>query len=338
MECKTKYDKIKLIAGRSNPELANLIAQKMGLELTKIKITDFGNTEIGVEIKETIRGFHCFVIQTGGSYQGRSINDHLMELYALIHACRLSSAKSVNVIMPSYAYARSDKKDAPRVPIMGSCQALIFHSLGVNRLVCMDLHSGQIQGFSQEPLDNLYAIKLHIDNLRQALFSGLSKEHIEENFVLASPDIGGAKRIESYAKRMGLRHVIMHKHRDYDKPGTVVNTVLIGCQSDVSNKVVIIIDDIFDSFGTINSAVNELVKNGVSGVYAVATHGIFSGQAFDKINNNKYILGVFVTNTLPQEENLKKCNKLRIVDTSDVFAEVITRLRSGKGISELFDN
>lgn len=331
--------KVKLIAGRSNPELATLISNRLGIPLTKINISDFANTELGVEIKESVRGHHCYIIQTGGAYMGRSINDHLQELYGLIHACKLSSAKSVNIIMPCYAYARSDKKDAPRVPIMGSCQAMIFHSLGVNRLVSMDLHAGQIQGFSQEPFDNLYGMKLHIDNLNESVFKGLSKEEIAEKYVLASPDIGGAKRTESYAKKLGMPHVLMHKHRNYDLPGTVLNTLLIGCQGAVAGKTVIVIDDIFDSFGTINSAVNELVRNGAKGVIAVATHGIFSGQAIDRINNNDFIKKVIVTNTLPQAENIAKCNKLQVVDTSQLFASVIERLRTGEqGISALFSD
>ncbi|QKF94578.1 ribose-phosphate pyrophosphokinase [Fadolivirus algeromassiliense] len=330
--------RVKLIAGRSNPELSELISSKLGIPLTKVKISDFGNTEIGVEINESIRGFHVFIIQTGGSYQGRSINDHLQELYGLIQACKLSSAKSVNLIMPCYAYARSDKKDKPRTPINASCQALIYQSLGIDRIVSMDLHAGQIQGMLPTiPFDNLYGKKLHIDNLKNTVFKGLTDDQIKNQFVLAAPDVGAAKMIESYAKLLGIKHVLMHKHRNYDVASTVLNTVLIGEDNAVLDKTVIIIDDIFDSFGTINSATDELVKHGAKSVMAIATHGIFSGQAFDKINNNKYIERVIVTNTLPQLENAKKSAKLQIVDTSDLFVEVIKRLRTGTGgISELF--
>lgn len=330
--------RVKIVAGRSNPELAESISSKLGIPLVKVKITDYGNTEIGVEIIESIRGFHVYIIQTGAPYQDRTVNDHLQELYNLIQACTLSSAKTVTLIMPCYAYARSDKKDAPRVSIMAATQTLIYQTLGVTRIIAMDLHAGQIQGMSPIiPFDNLYGKKLQIENLKNTIFKGLSEDQIKNQFILAAPDVGAAKMIESYAKQLGIKHVLMHKHRNYDVPSTISNTILVGEDSNIIDKTVIIIDDIFDSFGTINSATNELIKHGAKNVIAIATHGIFSGQAFDKINNNKYIERVIVTNTIPQYENLKKTNKLYIVDTSDLFVEVIKRLRTGTGgISELF--
>jgi ribose-phosphate pyrophosphokinase len=177
--------KIKLIAGRSNPELAGLISKQLKIPLTPVKIVDFSNSEISIEISENVRGDHVFIIQTGGQYQGRTINDHLQELYAMIHAVKLASAKTINLIMPCYSYARGDKKDKPRVPIMGSVQALIFTSLGVTHVVSMDLHAGQIQGFFQQiPMDNLYGIKLHCDNLKSTVFKGLSEDEVHEKFVL----------------------------------------------------------------------------------------------------------------------------------------------------------
>ena len=331
-----KMCKVKLIAGRSNLELAQGISERLDIQLTDLKITDFNNTELNTTIQETVRGFDVFIIQTGGFYQDRSINDHLVELFAIIHACKLSSAKSITVIMPCYAYARSDKHDMPRVPIMGSCLAHILQSVGVDRIVSMDLHSGQIQGFFQIPMDNLYGINLHIENFKNVLFKGLSKDEINENFVLASPDIGAARRIEAYAKRLGMKHVLMHKHRNYDLPGTVLNSILIGEPNVVCGKSIILIDDIFDSFGTVNAAIDELIKHGAKNAFAVATHGIFSGEAFDKINNNKFIEKVIVMNTIPQLDNLKKTDKLQIIDISDLFSQVIMTIQTGGSVSKLF--
>lgn len=330
-------EKIRLISGSSNAELAILISKRLNIKLVDMKITDFANTEIGVVINEVIRNHHIYIVQTGGAYGSKSINDHLMELYALIHACVLSSAKSVNVIMPCYAYARSDKKDGTRSSIMGSCQANILQSLGVKRIISMDLHAGQIQGFfTKIPMDNLYGINLHIENLKKTVFLNMTQEEINEKFVLAAPDEGATKRIEIYANKMGMKHVLMHKHRNYDIPGVVLNTILVGAQDAVKGKTVIVIDDMFDTFGTINSAATELVSMGAKSVIAASTHGILSGQAIDKINENKFIEKVIVTNTLPQTENLKKTQKLQVIDTSELFAETIFRLQTGAGLSGLF--
>ena len=337
MSISKKMRKTKLIAGRSNPELAKGISEKLDIPLTPIKITDFGNTELDVAIHETVREFHVFVIQTGGFYQGRSVNDHLIELFAIIHACKLSGAKSINVIMPCYAYARSDKKCQSRVCVMASCIAPMFQQLGVKRIVSMDLHAGQIQGFYQIPMDNIYGINLLIENFKTVLFDGLSKSEINDKYVLVAPDVGAAKVIEKYAKHLEMKHVIMHKHRDYDNPNVVFNSILIGESDSINNKTVIIIDDIVDSFGTMNAAVNTLIKHGAKNAIVVATHGLYSGQAFEKINDNEFIEKIVVINTLPQCENLQKTSKLQVIDASETFAEVIKRLRVGNvSISELF--
>jgi len=328
--------KTKILCGRSHTELGESVASKIGIPLTKVKVTDFGNTEIGVEISESVRGFHVFIIQTGGPHGGRSINDHLMELYQIVDACVLSSAKSVSVIIPCYPYARSDKKDSPRVSIMGACVTRMLINLGVRRIVAMDLHASQIQGFSSVPFDNLYAIKIHCDNLTSTIFRDLEKEELNERFVLVSPDVGGVKRVEAYAVRLGLGHVIMHKHRNYDKPGTVDGTTLVGRNGDITGKTAMIIDDIIDSMSTMVAAANELKRFGVKDVIILVTHGIFSGPAFERINNCEFITKVIVSNTLPQIDNLQKTTKLEIVDTSDVFVSVIRAIQGGTSISSLF--
>lgn len=328
----------KLIAGRSNPELAIAIAEKLHMPLTKVKFSDFPNTEMQVQILENVRNFDVYILQTGGAAQGRSVSDHLIELFLLIQACKLSDVASITVITPCYAYARSDKKDAPRVPIGGSMLARMFESLGVNRIVAMDLHSGQIAGFLPTvPFDNLYAIRLVIDHFRQKLFAGMTQEEINKTYVLASADMGGGKRIEAYAKRLGMKHVLLHKHRNYDKVSTVDGSIMIGEEDAVRGRIVLVIDDIIDSGGTMVAAAEELAKHGAIGAFLVATHGIFSGKAAVKINNCALIKGVIVTNTLSQFENAQKIYRMNVIDTTDLFAEVITRLQTGSaGLSELF--
>jgi len=259
-----------------------------------------------------------------------------MELYEIVDACILSSAKSVSVILPCYPYARSDKKDAPRVSIMGGNVTRMLINLGVKRIVAMDLHAAQIQGFSSVPFDNLYAIKIHVDNLMNTYFTGLSKEEINSKYVLVSPDVGGVKRVEAYAIRLGVGHVIMHKHRNYNKPGTVEGTTLVGMNGNITGKIAIIIDDIVDTCGTMVAAADELNRFGVESIIIIVTHGVFSGPAFERINKCDAVQKVIVTNTLPQIANLEKCKKLEIVDTSDVFVSVIKAIQEGFSISALF--
>uniref|UniRef100_A0A6C0C9L1 ribose-phosphate diphosphokinase n=1 Tax=viral metagenome TaxID=1070528 RepID=A0A6C0C9L1_9ZZZZ len=333
----SKLHGVKLIAGRSNPELATEISKKIGVPLVPVKFVDFANTELNVEIEECVRGFHIYIIQSGCAYGGRSVNDHLFELFAMINACNLSSAKSVNLIMPCYAYARSDKKDAPRVPIMGACIATLLNSLVVKRVTSMDLHSGQIQGFfSRDPVDNLYAINTHCDNLKNSIFKGLTDEEINNKFIIASPDAGAIKRTESYAQKLNMKYVVMHKHRSYETKNTVLSTILIGAPDSVKNKTVIIIDDIVDTLGTMISAANELKLNGAKDVILVATHGLFSGAAIEKLNTCDMITNVIVTNTVPQKINQEKSSKISVVDISHLFASTIGKLQTCDSISKLF--
>jgi len=331
-----KMSQIRLLSGESNPELAKLISKQLGVPLTSIKKTVFANTEMNIEIQETVRGCDCYIIQTGGAYQGRSVNDHLMELYLLVDACRLSSARSVQVIIPCYPYARSDKKDAPRVSIAGALISRNLADLGVDRIIALDLHSGQIQGFSQIPFDNFYCMNLHIENLKNTVFKNLTKEQINEKFILVSPDVGAVKLILKYAAKLEMSHVIMNKQRNYSKPNEILKTDLIG--GDIKGKITIIIDDIIDTASTVIAAVGELIKFGASGVIIIASHGILSGPAIERINSCDAIIKVIVTNTLPQEENIMKCGKFQVVDVSNPLAKMIERLQLNDGsVSKLFD-
>lgn len=330
-------DKVRVIAGRSNIPLAESIAKYLGISLVKCTIIDFANGEIYVEIQENIRGMNVFFIQTGANApDGKlSINDYYVEALEVADACRRSDVASIGIIYPTFPYARSDKKNKPRVSIMSSVIANGLKDAGYTRIVCMDIHAGQIQGFVTMPFDNLYAIKLQLDYLRKVIFDGLTSDQINNQYILVSPDVGGSKRIRDFAKRLCMPYAIMDKQRDYSKPGTVLESVLIG--HNVKDKTAIVVDDMADSMGTMISAVNDLRIHGVNKVIIVVTHGVLSGPAIDRINNCNMISDVIVTDTIDQSVNLTNCSKLRIVETGPLFGEVIKRLGSGVSISELFE-
>lgn len=330
-------DNVKIISGRGNLELAHSISKNLNLPLTKIKLEDFQNSEIRVEIEESVRGFDVFVIQSCSKNENHSVNDFIMETCAIIRACKLSSAKSIAVILPYFPYSRSDKKDHPRVPIMGSFVSEMLVTAGANRIISLDLHAGQIQGFTNLPFDNIYCKKIFINHLKKVLFVGLSDENIKEKYVLASPDVGGAKRVDAYAKTMGLNHVLLHKQRDYSKSSVVLNSTLIGDKDMIKDKTVILIDDMLDTLGTMVSASNELIKYGAKEIILLATHGIFSGPAFDNLLKTNVIKKIYVINTLPQDKNMQKCNLIEVVDCSEILSKVIYILCNRGSISELFE-
>ncbi|CAH6418400.1 Phosphoribosylpyrophosphate synthetase [uncultured virus] len=330
-------DKVKLIAGRSNRELAQKIADALKLPLVKCKIDTFGNGEIYVEIEENIRGTNVFFIQTGaGSADGkRSINDHYVEAIEIADACIRSDAASVGIIYATFPYARSDKKDKPRVAIMSSAIAKGLKTAGYSRIICMDIHAAQTQGVVKIPFDNLYAIKLHIKNFRQTILAGLTQEQIDEQYVLVAPDMGSSKRIRAYANKLHMSHAVMDKQRDYSKASVVEKSILMG--GDVKGKTAIVIDDMADTMGTMAAAARDLSNRGAKDVIVVVTHGILSGPAIELINGCEFISQVIVTDTIDQSVNITKSGKIKIVGTADVFAEVIRRLTCGGSLSELFE-
>lgn len=329
-----KLAQVKLIAGRSNPKLAQEIADYIGIKPIKCKIIDFANKEIYVEIEESIRGHDVYFIQTGSSNQN-SINDYFVEALQVADACRRCDAKSISIVYTLFPYARSDKKDKPRVAIMSSVIANMLIASGYSRIITMDIHSGQSQGFIDKPFDNLYAKNIHIENLRKTIFKDCDK--INEEFILVAPDMGSSKRIRAYAEKLQISHAVMEKQRDYSKPGTVSKSVLMADEAVVRGKTAIVIDDIADSFGTMIAAVNDLLTHGIINVIVIVTHGIFSGQAIERINNCKELIAVIVTDTVDQTEHMKACSKISVVPTAAVFGEVITRIILGGSIATMFD-
>ena len=336
MSYKGKLEDIKLIAGRSNMQLAKLISTKLGIPLLNRCLDDFANRELKVELSESVRNADIFILQTGCSHSNHSINDYLIELVAMADACRRSSSRSITALIPCYPYSRSDKKDHPRVPIMGAVVATMLKTAGISRIVSMDLHSGQIQGFCDEGFDNLFAINLHINNLNEKYFKGMTVNEINDNFVLVSPDNGGIKRIEAYAQKLRMNYVTMHKQRDYTKKNTVLRSVLIGDPKLLIDRTAIIIDDMVDTMGTMIATIEELKSMGLENVIIIATHGIFSPPALDRIIKSDVIKKVIVTNTIPQELNCKATDKIEVVDISDLYAKIVKRLVKGGSISKLF--
>ena len=323
-----------IISGSSHVELAQSIAKKLFQDLVPCELGFFNNGETRVKINKTIRGNDIFIVQTGYS-KDISVNDIVMETALLIDACNRSSAKSVTLIMPCYPYARQDRKDSSRVPISAKVIANLLGNSGTTRIVCMDLHASQIQGFTDCPTDNLYTIKLVYDKLHELY--RIRDESERGKYMLISPDAGAAKRTEKFHNVMKLEMCLMHKQRDYSKPGTVNKNILV-CEKDTdfSGKIAIITDDMIDSGGTFIKACETLIERGFSKVIGVITHGYFTGTALEKINASDAIEKIIVTNSIYQTANIQNCPKLEQIDVSNQLAEAIKIIHEGGSMADLF--
>ena len=324
--------------GSSHPELGVRISGLLGIPIVDCVVENFSNTEIRVEIRENVRNKDVFLIQTGSfsNYDCRSVNDNLMETMIMIDACKRSAVKSITLIMPCYPYARQDKKDEARAPISAKLVANMLTMAGIDRLIVMDLHASQIQGFFDIPVDNIYSIILLKQYLDKTMFKGLSLEELREKYILVAPDAGATKRTLKFSEKMNLNMVIMHKERNYKKKNTVNKTVLISDGDGVVGKTAIICDDMCDTAGTMVKAVETLVENGAKNVICAITHGIFSGPALERINNCPHILKVIVSNSLPQRRNMKMCDKIEMFDISPLMTKIIYCIATGESISALF--
>ena len=333
-----RIDNMVALSGSSHPELGNIVSKLTKIPLVSHVSEKFSNTEIRLEIKDNVRNRDMLIFQTG-SYNietGYSVNDNLMETMIMIDACRRSGVKSITLIMPCYPYARQDKKDESRAPISSKLVANMLTMAGIDRLIVMDLHASQIQGFFDIPVDNIYSINLLMNHLNNTYFKGMSIEDRQERFILVAPDAGAAKRTLKFGSVMNLNAVIMHKERNYKRKNTINKTVLI-CESDtIVGKTAIICDDMCDTAGTMVKAVNTLIENGARDVICAITHGIFSGPALERINKCDSIKSVIVSNSLPQEYNMKRCDKIECYDISPLVGDVIHCIGTGDSISELF--
>ena len=326
--------RIAIIQTAANPELATEITKNLSArigrepEYVKIPTTEaqFANTETNIILQESVRGRDVYIITTGAA----PVNDNIMALFLLVDACKRSSAHSVNVVMPAYPYARSDKRDH-RGPIGSAMTASLLERLGVDRLISCDIHSGQIQGFFQKAFDNLYCKNILIDKVREIAGPLLDSDHnqkMADRFLLCSPDAGGLKRIKAWAASLGINYCSMDKQRDYTQMNVVLRSQFIGNPSEVRDKYILIVDDIADTLGTMMASIRELQELGAAGVFIIITHGYFSGEAVPRINGNDFIKGVICTDSLPQTGNIDRCSKLHIVSLAPLLSEVIWRIQS----------
>jgi len=307
-----------MFSGRSNPLLAGKIADILDQELGKISIKTFSDGEIWVKYEENIRGCDVFIIQ---STNGPSEN--IMELALMVDAAVRASADTVTVVMPYFGYGRQDRKDQPRVPISSRVMVDILTALGTDRIITLDLHSTQIQGFANIPFDNLYS--------RSVLYSAIKNENLDpKHSVVLAPDIGSVKMSQGYAKTLGMYFALIDKRR-FAPNQTEVNH-LIG---ELEGMDVLIIDDMIDTAGTTVNAAKAAMEKGAKSVTAVATHGVLSGPAIDRLNKSD-IKRIIITDTISIDED-KKIDKIKIVSVASIFGEAVNRIHNGESVSALFE-
>ena len=313
-----KNNKLKIFSGRSNPSLAEKIADVLEQELGKVSIRTFSDGEIWVKYEENIRGCDVFIIQ---STNGPSEN--IMELALMVDAAVRASADTVTVVMPYFGYGRQDRKDQPRVPISSRVMVDILTALGTDRIITLDLHSTQIQGFANIPFDNLYS--------RSVLYSAIKDENLDsKNSVVLAPDIGSVKMSQSYAKTLGMYFALIDKRRFAPNQAEVNH--LIG---ELEGMDVLIIDDMIDTAGTTVNAAKAAMEKGAKSVTAVATHGVLSGPAIDRLNESD-IKKIIITDTISIDED-KQIDKIKIVSVASIFGEAVNRIHNGESVSALFE-
>ncbi len=308
---------ITIFTGNSNPLLAKRICEYLDLPLGGAKVKTFSDGEIQIEINENVRSKDVFVIQSTCC----PVNNNLIELILMVDALKRSSAKRVTAVIPYYGYARQDKKVAPRVPISAKVVANLLEVAGTNRVITMDLHAGQIQGFFDVPVDNLYAAPVILDYIR-GKFS--------ENSVIVSPDAGGVERARAFAKRVNFGLAIVDKRREM--PNMAKAMAVIG---DVKDKVAVILDDMVDTAGTLVEAAAAIKAQGAIEVHACCSHPVLSGPAVDRINDSE-LKSLIVTDTIPLNEKASKCNKIKALSISRLVGEAIIRCHKGDSVTSLF--
>lgn len=312
---------IKLLTGNSHPELANLVAERLGIELTKILVLQYSNQETSITIGESVRDEDVFILQSTAPGE---INDGLMELLIMINACKTASARRITAVIPNFPYARQDKKDKSRAPISAKLIANMLQVAGCNHVITMDLHASQIQGFFNVPVDNLYA--------EPSMLRYIRENFDWKNAVIVSPDAGGAKRATAIADRLDLNFALIHKERQ--RPNEVSRMVLVG---DVKDKIAILVDDMADTCGTLVKAAETLKQHEAKEVVAIVTHGILSGKAIEAINGSQ-LSRVVVTNTVPHAAKKELCSKLHTIDIAPTLAEACRRTHNGESVSFLFSH
>ena len=309
---------MKIFSGSAHPELTREIAEFLGLPVGQAKLRRFPDTEVSFQIDENIRGTDVFVIQPTSP----PVDEHIMELLVMIDAFRRSSAARITAVIPYYGYARQDRKDKPRVPISAKLVANILGAAGTNRVLTMDLHKAQIQGFFDIPVDHLFAAPVIIDHLSRQAFP---------NLTIVSPDAGGAERARAYGKRLDADLAIIDKRRSPDDGHAEVMNVV----GDVEGRTCIIQDDIVDTAGTMQNAAQALMANGAERVWACAVHGLFSGPAIQRIEESA-IEKFIVTNTIPIAGDRAKCDKIVTLSVARLLGQAIRSIHEETSVSSLF--
>ena len=312
---------IKIFSGNSNPELAKAICAKLGLSLGSSEIKTFSDGESSVSLYETVRGSDVFVIQSTCT----PVNDNLMDLLIMIDALRRASAGRITAVIPYFGYARQDRKTKPRDPISAKLVANLITHAGADRVLTMDLHANQIQGFFDIPVDNLLGSPLFVDYFTKKFAD------VHDETIIVSPDVGSVSRVRSFAQKMDMPMAIVDKRRQKANVSEVMNII-----GDVRDKHVILLDDMVDTGGSLVHAAEALVSvGGARDVVAAASHGVLSGPAVERIQNS-CIQEVFFLNTIPASPAAAACEKIKYVDVSGIFAETISRIFNETSVSPLF--
>lgn len=308
---------LRLFAGNSNIALAERVGAHLGVPLGKAEVGTFSDGECCVEIQENVRGMDCFVLQSTSA----PANTHLMELLIMVDALRRSSARRITAVIPYYGYGRQDRKVQARAPITAKLVADLITASGTDRVLCLELHAGQIQGFFNLPVDNLFATPVLLAAIR---------ERIGTDVTVISPDAGGVERARAYAKRLDTSLAIIDKRREKANVSQVMNII-----GEVEDRICIMVDDMADTAGTLTEASRALVEAGARGVFALATHPVLSGPAIKRIEESP-IEEMIVTDSIALRADARECRKLKVVSVSGLLAEAIRRINNEESVSSLF--
>ena len=309
--------KLRIFAGSSNPVLYQEICDELGIEKGDAVVRQFSDGETMIEIKENVRGLNVFVFQSCC----RPSNSNIMELLIIIDALKRASAATITAVIPYYGYARQDRKVAPRAPISAKLVADLLTVAGATRILCLDLHAGQIQGFFNIPVDNLYATPVLLPYIR---------EHVADDLVVVSPDAGGVERARAFAKRLDAPMAIIDKRRDAPNVSESMNII-----GNVEGARAVIVDDLVDTAGTLVQGTEALLRAGAKDVYACCTHPVLSGPALERIEKSN-LKQLLVTNSIPLSEEARKCRNIVVLSIAKLFAEAIKRTYFSESVSGLF--
>ena len=308
---------LKILSGNSNIQLAQAMCKGLDISLGKANVKKFSDGEIQVEIEDNVRGMDVFVVQSTCT----PVNRSLMELLIMMDAIKRASAERITAVIPYYGYARQDRKVAPRVPITAKLVADLITTAGANRILTVDLHAGQIQGFFNIPVDHLYSAPVMVEFI---------KETYADDLVIVSPDAGGVERARAFAKRLGSNLAIIDKRRPQPNESNIMNII-----GDIEGKTALLLDDMVDTAGTLTQSANPLIEKGAKKVVACCTHPVLSGQAVGKINQSA-LQDLVVTDTIPLTKEAQSCSKIVVLSVAELLGEAIKRIHSNDSVSSLF--